>query len=131
MDNSKSVSNIKRWCIVGCLVVIIISVAAAAPFFIVGGIIYPRDHYAKTIHESNSCTVITTSYYQSRCSGYRGSTYACYIPVWSVSYSTFVDAMENRLNATIESYGFRTTAGTENRLHLYQVSEVTGQTYFF
>lgn len=116
MDNSR------RWTIAKNLIFLLIVIAAT--LFILGGIVYHRDHYAKTTHELNSCEVITSSYYQTRCSGSRRS-YVCYVPVWLVTYSIFPD----RITATIEPHGFRTTAAAENELDQYQVCEVSGQPY--
>lgn len=96
---------------------------AAVALFISGGIIYHRDHYAKTTHEQNSCEVMASSYYESRCTGSR-STYVCFRPFWLVTYSIFQDVTEIRIDARIERFGFRTTEVAENEMNQYQVSAV-------
>lgn len=95
--------------------------------FISGGIIYHKDHYAQNIHEENTCEVIASDFYQSRCSGARGTTFVCFRTFWLVTYSIVEDVKELRINARIEQGRFHTTAAAENRLNEYQVSAIIEQ----
>ncbi len=116
-----------KWSIFIYLVVIFFMAALA--LYVMGGMIYHKDHYAKSIHVENSCEVIASNYYESKCTGSRGSTYVCFRPVWLVFYSISQDVTEIPITAKIEHDGFRTTADAENNLNQYQVSgTVTKQT---
>lgn len=87
--------------------------------------LYHNDRYAKTIHEENTCEVIASNFFESRCSGSRGTTFVCFRPFWMVTYSIFEDVKDIRINARIEhGGGFRTTAAAENKLNEYQVSAI-------
>jgi len=90
---------------------------AAVLLFIIGGIFYHKNYYAKTIHEENSCEVMSSSYFESICNGFRGSRYVCFKPFWLVSYGV----IEERIDARIEHGGFRSVADAENELIRYRV----------
>lgn len=94
----------------------------APALYISGGITYSQDRRAKNIHEPNLCSVISSSYHEARCSGFR-STYRCFRPVWLVIHRIFEDdVVENRINATIEHDGFRSAADAEDKQNQYLVS---------
>lgn len=119
MDNSRC-SYKFQWDIFKNLVVIFS--AAIVGLFICGGIIFQRNNYARTIYEENTCEVIASNYYESRCTASRGGSYVCFIPTWSVIYSIFDDVKEIRVNATIEYSGFRRISAAEDKLNQYEVS---------
>lgn len=96
----------------------------APALFISGGITYSLDRAAKNTHKLNTCKVMSSSYYETRCSGHR-FTYVCFRPVWSVTYSVLQDdgLSESIIDATIEHIGgFRRAAAAEEKRNQYQVS---------
>lgn len=122
MADSKCLSYKCRYAISFNLAILLFCLAGG--LFVSGAITYSSDRYAKTIHEQNTCEVIASNYYQTRCSGYR-STYVCYRPIWLVTYSLVQDSNETLIDATIEHDGFRRSAAAENKQNQYQVSTVT------
>ncbi|KAJ6647133.1 hypothetical protein Bhyg_02353, partial [Pseudolycoriella hygida] len=64
MAVSRSTPNVQFAIYVFCM--LIFSMAAVG-LFISGGILYIQSHHAKSIHVPNSCEVIESSYYKSRC----------------------------------------------------------------
>lgn len=119
MANTKCTHEL-QWSI--SIILVLIFVVGSVALFITGGIMYNKNQSAITTHEENSCEVIASNYYESKCTGHRGSTYVCFRPVWLVSYSVFQDVTEIRIDARIEEYGRRATADAEIQLNQYQVS---------
>lgn len=105
--------------------VVMIFFAGAVILYLLGAIMFEREHSAKAIHVENICEVISSYSDQSYCSGGRGSSYVCYKPVWMVAYSIQEGGDEIRVDARIQHGGFRKAENAQNKLDEYQVSAVS------
>lgn len=109
----------QKWDIYGSLTFIFLLSATA--LYIAGGVLYHNDRYEKNTHEPNTCEVISSSYYETRCrSGRYGRTVVCFITVWMVTYSV---NEEIRIDAMVQHNGLFSIEAAQKRLDQHRVSE--------
>lgn len=102
---------------IACIVVASIGFAAVIVFFIIGGILFAKEH-PKVLNYANDMCIVDSQLFRTYKCRTRYSQYTCYGAIWGVHYGV------NLKYATIEEEKrFRSVSDATNRAAEYKVSK--------